>query len=391
MTSTDAQKAVDRLDKSVNAKIDARNKMVRIIAPHLQAWLARRNQEIGLAGESLPKLDFAKSDNWETLMETVGNLYTTQHEFSGNAMQQTKGLLAYVWRVTFEFPSSVGLAERETLKVTFGLINKETGTENKAQLKKLNATSNRPLCVMQSVMAGEVPFKRDEVLGSFVSAVIKNNHTFTDEHGKRIKFDHAHMRDFISTQWQKIKGLKNKTELMEYFTVSCSYSLTEAQKRENTDLRREERTQSVGKDALGKGGHAWIDAQNLRADAKAQACGILEQQAADMGLYPVRASFPLYHTLTLLLGKSDVNESTISDTIVELTAVRSRLKQQRRELIDTGIASSFICAAKRAIDAKLVTVKDTGSTVELTANKRVGKKKKKKKKKNGKGRKNGKS
>lgn len=379
MTSVDAQKAVDRLDKAVNAKIDARNRMVSIIAPHLQTWLAKRNEQIGLAGESLPKLDFAKSDSWESLMETVGELYTVQHAFSANATQQTKGLLAYVWRVTFEFPSSVGLTERETLKETFGLISEKTGAENKAQIKKLNATANRPLCVMQSVMAGEVAFKRDEVLGSFVSTVVKNNHTFTDEHGKRIKFDHAHMRDFIRDQWEKIKGLKTKTELMEYFTVSCSFGLTESQKVANTDLRREERTQTVGKDALSKGGHAWIDTQNLRADAKAEACGILEKQAADMGLYPVRASFPLYHTLTLLLGKSDVNESTISDTIVELTAVRSRLKEQRRELIDTGIASEFICATKRAIDAKLVSVKETGSTVELTANKRVGKKKKKKK------------
>ena len=56
MTSTDAQKAVDRLDKSVNAKIDERQKMLAIIAPPLAviAMLMRIMAPVNVAITAIP-------------------------------------------------------------------------------------------------------------------------------------------------------------------------------------------------------------------------------------------------------------------------------------------------------------------------------------------------
>ena len=366
MTSTDAQKAVDRLDKSVNAKIDERQKMLAIIAPPLQAWLRRRNAQIKQMGEELPAVQFSDASDWDDLMVGIGLFYQRQQELNQESAQENKALLAYLYRVTFEFSSVVGIAERKRLQLVFGLVNKVTKEVNANQLKKLNALAHRPIVVAESIMAGTVPFKMDETLGSFAKKVVDDKYVYTEDK-KEIFFTHSRMRQFMTEHWDDLAPLKTKKAMMDYFTVQCGYTLSEKRERENTKERKERRVRKTAEQALSKGGRAYIDSTNMTDSDKAKACGLFERDMASKGFYPLSATMPLYNTLNLLLGKTPATTESIAFAIEETSAQLAKMREQQRSLIDTGIASRFIASAQEAIDAKLVTVKpgDNGKTVEL--------------------------
>ena len=318
-----AQKHVDRMDKAVTAKIDERAKMLGIITPTIQVFYDRRKEQLAKRKESLVEIDFSESSDWDTLMVGLGMLFQAERKSNRQAERENKGLLAFVYRTTFEFSTSVGQSERDRLQVVFGLKG-ITDTPNKALLKKLNALQHRPLCVSQSIMLGEVSFKMDETLASFAKKVVQSNYVYVgNDETKSIDF--PYMRDFIGANWEDLKPLKTVTALMGYFTIQKGYALSEEQEVKNKAQRAQERITKAVENALVKGGgKASIDNTNMSTEHKSIACAKLDKRLASMGYYPISASVALYQTLRYMTGSKD--QETLERAIEELASIKAKLE-----------------------------------------------------------------
>ena len=345
--------------QEVRAKIDERERMLSTIKPHLENWRLRQVKHIDdlQAGNPIYSQSFDDVTDWQGAMGTIGAIFQMRQSNTRFMQIQGKALLAYIWRVTFEFSTSVGMEERKSLVKAFGLDKNVTNTPNKALLEKLNAQQHRPLIVAQSIMDGAIPFKRDEILASFVRQVVAvDKYTYTDSAGEPHAITSAYMRTWIGDNWNMIKGAGTKSALMALFT-EMGFSLSLEQKVAKSNAARDRRIASAVERAItSPDGRAFIDTiSSLSADNKALACGEYDKQQLARGLAPIRPGAPLYFAMRVVFEKDKApTAQTLERAISELGVEKAKLEARLLSLSQSSAASALVPAVKQAVDAGIV-------------------------------------
>ncbi len=346
-------------DEKVKAKIDERQTMLATIKPHLETWRKRQiaHFETVKTGNPIYSQSFDDVPDWQGAMGVIGSVFQMNQNNTRFMQTQGKALLAYIWRVTFEFSTSVGMEERKGLIKSFGLDKNATSTPNKALLEKLNAQQHRPAIVAQSIMDGSIPFKRDEVLASFVRQVVAvDKYTHTDSAGQPHAITSPYMREWIDDNWNMLKDASTKSALMALFT-EMGFSLSLEQKAAKTDAAREKRISSAVEKAIGSNApHASIDSQaNLSIEQKTLACQRVDQKMLEKGYAPIQPGAPLFHAQRIIFGK-DKQPTTVAleRAISELGVEKAKLEARLLAISQRSAAKALVPAVKQAVDAGIV-------------------------------------
>lgn len=376
--SAQTEESLENMQAIVNARQAETARLLQLTQRPLAAWLKRRSDQVRAASALTDNynLDFSQAVDWETLTTALGQIFQSQRQLGHDTTQESKALLAFLWRATFEVRFDIGLRERERFIDLFGLRSPVTRKENESQIKHLNALQYRPMCVAESIMNGEIPFTRDRVIAHFVAKVIKCGYTNPDT-GRCL--DSADMCGILERHWDKFKNCRTDKNLMVAFT-SLGYGLSPDQTIKMERARDEKAVSDAVDAAIEGAGHASIDGRgNLNDEKRQLAHAELDRRMAEKGFYPIRASKPLATALKVLatleqaaIGKDKkrpshalVSKVQLEQSITELQQQLQRLASVLVDKVGVETAGRFVESALAAHNMGIVEIRRNGKQVEI--------------------------
>ncbi len=329
-TIAPTDQGVQNMVKTVSKRQDDRVKFWAIAHPLIADWHKRAVAILSDNGETFTQ---GIGKEYKGGLSSAGATYKVARSLSTALQGESKGLLFYLWRLSYKF-NSVGSEIRDDITDDFGLRSATTKQIPDSQVKKLNASQNRPLCIAESVLSGDCPIKQDERIASFMSQVIGDGYKVKIANDKRRNANDDDLYNFVETFWAKLAPLKSVGDMLKIWVEQNGEPSDVKVKASERRLQtREDRWVDgilTGKKTLMElDGTVGIKAEDKTA-IRASAFDALEKR---FGVNVIRSSSALYPIARVglnhdLQAKSDVTSKMINDALKSATAIAKSLKTQ---------------------------------------------------------------
>lgn len=326
-----ADQAVQSMVSKVKAKQDDRVKFWSIAHPLIADWHKRAVVILSDNGETFTQ---GIDGQYKSGLSSAGATYKVAKSLSGTLTTESKGLLFYLWRLSYRF-NSVGQEIRGDITDDFGLRSATTKQIPDSQVKKLNASQHRPLCVAESILSGACAMKQDERIASFMRQIASDGYKVSASNGSRRVVNDDDLYNFVEAHWSKMVNLSSVGDMVKLWVEqNGETSDVKAKASERRNKTREERW--VDGILTGKKTLLELDGTvGIKADDKTTIrSATFDALEKRFGVNVIRSSSRLYPiariglTNDLKVKDNNVTAKMIQNAIDAATAILKSLKPQ---------------------------------------------------------------